>query len=289
MELAGLTAIVTGSSQGLGVAIARKLVNDGANVIITARSKDLLEDVRQSLLPLCAPEQTVTAIRCDVSNPEEVEALIEQTVSAASRLDIVVNNASIFGPMGSLVDSPWSEWVKTMEVNLLGTVYMCRTAIEHLKQAPRGKIVNFAGGGAAQPLPSLCAYATSKAAIIRFTEELAEELRQFHIDANVVAPGPLNTRFVDQAIAAGAERLGQPLYDTIMNIREGGGTPFEIGANLCAYLASPRSDGVTGKFISARHDDWETLHQRVPELDSTDIYTMRRIDPATIKKLLDSQ
>ena len=117
----------------------------------------------------------------------------------------------------------------------------------------------------------------------------AEELRQFHIDANVVAPGPLNTRFVDQAIAAGAERLGQPLYDTIMNIREGGGTPFEIGANLCAYLASPRSDGVTGKFISARHDDWETLHQRVPELDSTDIYTMRRIDPATIKKLLDSQ
>jgi NAD(P)-dependent dehydrogenase (short-subunit alcohol dehydrogenase family) len=283
MTLVESTALVTGASQGLGAVIARRFVVDGANVFLTARSGHLLEEVRQSLLPLCAEGQTVAAIPCDVSRTSDVECLIEELVSASARLDILVNNASIFGPMGSLEEVSWEEWVETLNVNLLGTVYACRVAIPHLKRSPRGKIINITGGGAARPLPSLCAYAASKAAVVRFTEELAEEMRPYHVDVNSIAPGPLNTRFVDQAIAAGPERLGQALYDEIIQIRESGGTPFEFGANLCAYLASRQSDGVTGKFISARYDEWASLHERIHELDSTEIYTMRRIDPGMVK------
>jgi 3-oxoacyl-[acyl-carrier protein] reductase len=283
MKLAGLSALVTGASQGLGVAIARQFVLDGANVVVTARSQDLLEDVRQALAALSVSGQKVVAIRCDVSKAPDVEAMVEEAVSATSRLDILVNNASIFGPMGSLEEVSWPEWVETLNVNLLGTVYTCRIAIPHLKRGPRGKIINVSGGGAARALPSLCAYAASKAAVVRFTEELAEEMRPHGVDVNSIAPGPLNTRFVDQAIAAGPKRLGQALYDEIMRIRETGGTPFDVAANLCAYLASRQSDGVTGKFISARYDDWSKFHERIPELNSTEIYTMRRIDPKTLK------
>jgi 3-oxoacyl-[acyl-carrier protein] reductase len=109
-------------------------------------------------------------------------------------------------------------------------------------------------------------------------------MRPCGIDVNSVAPGPLNTRFVDQAIAAGPERLGQALHEAIMDIRESGGTPFELGANVCAYLASRQSDGVTGKLISARYDDWAHLHEHISELNSTNTYTMRRIDPSTVKR-----
>src|SRR3546814_20459924 len=122
MKLSGLTAIITGASQGLGVAIARRFVGDGANVILAARSQDLLEKVRQSLLPLRGPAQIVEGVRCDVAQASEVDQLIDAAVAATSRLDILVTNASIFGPMGPLVEVPWSEWVETLNVNLLGTV-----------------------------------------------------------------------------------------------------------------------------------------------------------------------
>ncbi len=286
MKLKGLSALVTGASQGLGVTIARQFVVDGADVVMTARSEDMLEDVRRSLLPLCSPGQIVVATRCDVSKTQEVDALIKTAIAATSRLDILVNNASIFGPMGHLEDVSWSQWVETLNVNFLGTVYACRAAIPHLKRAPRGKIINISGGGAARPLPSLSAYAASKGAVVRFTEELAEEMRPYHVDVNSIAPGPLNTRFVDEAIAAGPERLGQALYDEILRIRLSGGTPFDLAANLCAYLASRQSDGVTGKLISARHDDWTKFHERIGELNATELYTMRRIDPSTVQRWL---
>ena len=283
-KLTGTCALITGASEGLGAVIAYRFVADGASVVISARTHETLETVRQSLLPMCVADQKVIALPCDVSRTNDVDALIRATVSKLSKLDIVVNNASIFGPMGGLENIPWQGLVDTLNVNLLGTVYTCRSAIPYLKKSPRGKIINISGGGAARALPSLCSYAVSKAAVIRFTEELAEELRPMHVDVNVIAPGPLNTRFVDQALAAGPEQLGPALYEEILKIRKTGGTPFNLGANLCAYLASRESDGVTGKLISARYDDWSTLHERVSELDSTNIYTMRRIDPSTVKK-----
>lgn len=284
MKLAGLTALITGASEGLGAVIAYRFVADGASVVLLARTRKALETVRESLLPMCVPGQTVLAIPCDVSKPHEVDEAIGTTVSILSHLDIVINNASVFGPIGSLAEIPWQGWIDTFNVNLHGTVYTCRAAIPFLKRAEHGKIINISGGGAAQALPSLCAYAASKAAVLRFTEELAEELRPFHINVNAVAPGPLNTRFVDHAISAGPERLGPKLYNEIMQLRKSGGTPFNLGANLCAYLASNSGNGITGKLISARYDDWATLLDQLSELDAPDLYTMRRIDPHTIRR-----
>lgn len=286
MILSGKTAIVTGASQGLGVEIAKSLLEKGANIILVARSVDLLNSVRDSLLPLCRNGQSIFPVGCDVSKTSEVDSLIEQTLNYFSNIDILINNASIFGPMGSLENVSWSAWTETINVNLLGSVYMCRMAIPHLKKSPRGKIINIAGGGAAKPYPSICAYATSKSAIIRFTEELAAEMRAYRIDVNAIAPGPLNTRFVDEAIKAGPEKLGNALYEQILLIRESGGTPFEIAANLCIYLASNTSDGVTGKLISARFDDWENLHKNIDNLNNTEIFTLRRIDPDTIERFM---
>jgi NAD(P)-dependent dehydrogenase (short-subunit alcohol dehydrogenase family) len=172
----------------------------------------------------------------------------------------------------------WDQWRQAVNINLFGTVLCCRAFLPMLERASRGKIVILSGGGATKPLPNLSAYATSKAAIARFGETLAEELRESNIDVNLVAPGALNTRLLEEVLEAGPDRVGAAFYEASMKQKESGGTPLERGAELCVYLASNASDGITGKLISAVWDPWERLDRWRDELRS-DIYTLRRITP----------
>ena len=110
-------------------------------------------------------------------------------------------------------------------------------------------------------------------------ETIAEELRDFNIDVNMVAPGALNTRLLDEVLVAGPEKVGKDFYNNSIKQKEQGGSPPEQGAALCVYLASEQSNGITGKLISAVWDPWETLHEKIAELENSDIYTLRRIVP----------
>ena len=119
----------------------------------------------------------------------------------------MINNAGVVGPSGAIDAIDWEEWVRAIQVNLLGSVLMSRAVLPHFKTLGRGKIIQLSGGGATNPLPGLSAYATSKAAVIRFVETLAEETRANHIDVNAIAPGALNTRMLDEFLAAGPARI----------------------------------------------------------------------------------
>jgi 3-oxoacyl-[acyl-carrier protein] reductase len=128
-------------------------------------------------------------------------------------------------------------------------------------------------------LPRLSAYAASKAAVVRFTETLAAELSDSRIDVNSVAPGALNTRLLDEVLAAGPEKVGTDFYQRARRQKEEGGAPLEKGAELCAFLLSSESDGITGRLLSAVWDPWETLATKHVELRGSDVYTLRRIVP----------
>ena len=134
------------------------------------------------------------------------------------------------------------------------------------------------GGGATNPLPNISSYAASKAAVVRLAETLAEELRPFHVDVNAIAPGALKTRFVDQVLEAGPEKVGAEFFAKNKKWAEEGAVPLELGANLAVYLATAESNGITGKLISAQWDPWEKLHEFKGDL-AGDIYTLRRIVP----------
>ena len=196
-----------------------------------------------------------------------------------SALCTFVNNAGIYGPKGPSEEVGWDEWRRCIEINLYGTFLPCRHAINRFKKSGYGKIINLSGGGATNPLPNISAYAAAKAAVVRLTETLAEELRAFHVDVNAVAPGALNTRLLDEVLQAGPEKVGVDFHARALKQSKEGGVPLELGAALCVYLASAESDGVTGKLLSAKWDPWATLHTRRDELDSSDIYTLRRIVP----------
>lgn len=278
MKLSSLNALITGSSQGLGKAIAEQFVREGANVVLCARTeKDLL--ATRDELARSAPQQKVLAKTCDVANETQVNDLVGFALRELGSLQILVNNAGVYGPMGPTESVDLAEWRRAIDINLFGVLLPCRALIPHFKQAGRGKIVILSGGGATNPLPNISSYAASKAAVVRLMETLAEELRPFHVDVNAIAPGALATRLVDEVLAAGPEKVGPAFFEKNKKWKQEGATPLDLGARLAVYLASAASDGITGKLLSAQWDPWAKLHEHIEELARSDIYCLRRIVP----------
>lgn len=278
MSLAGRTALITGASQGLGAAIAAHFLAEGANVALCSRNPADLEEQRKRLAAAYGDDR-VWAKRADISSNSDVDDLFDEAQSRFGRLDILVNNAGVYGPMGSIDAVDWDEWVQAIAINLTGTVYCARKAVTIFKPQRYGKIVILSGGGATSPLPGISAYAASKAAIVRFTETLALEMRQWNIDVNAIAPGALMTRLTDQLIAAGPERVGAAFHARMVKLKQEGGTPLALGAAMCGYLASAESDGLTGRLLAAQWDPWPFSEEHRREIADSDIYTLRRIVP----------
>jgi len=279
MMLQGRSAIITGANQGLGQALAHRFVTAGASVLLVARGAERLRQVEEELKPLAGPDQVVASLAADVSKPESCQAIVDRAWEVLPSLTILVNNAGIYGPMGPVEDNDWNAWAEAVQVNLFGTVLMCRAVVPHLRGQNYGKIINLSGGGATAPLPRMSAYAASKAAVVRFTETLAEEVRDAHIDVNAIAPGALNTRLLDQVLAAGPEAVGRAFYEKSLKQRDDGGVPPEKGAALAAFLASAHGDGITGRLLSAVWDKWDALSDKREQLAKSDVYTLRRIVP----------
>lgn len=273
------TAIITGANQGLGFEIARKYIEAGASVTICARNEVLLNQAKQQLQSILRPGQEILTQSADVSKIDDVKSVVAATVEKFDHIDILVNNAGVYGPKGAIEDVDWQEWVRAIEINLYGSVLMCRAVLPYFKAQGRGKIVQLSGGGATNPLPLISAYAVSKAAIVRFVETLAEEVRENRIDVNAIAPGALNTRMLDEVLEAGPQKVGQAFYDRSLKQKQTGGAPLDKGAQLAVFLGSSLSDGITGKLISAVWDPWASFPEHLDELSKTDIYTLRRIVP----------
>ncbi len=280
VPLVGRSAVVTGANQGLGRTIAEHLVRAGASVLITARGADLLKQTATELKALAVlPSQQVLARVADVSKEADCNATAIQAFAELDNPCVLVNNAGVYGPFGLIEDNDWGEWVRAIEINLFGTILMCRAFLPHMRAANYGKIVNLSGGGATAPLPRISSYAASKAAVVRFTETLAEETRGTGIDVNAIAPGALNTRLMDDLIAAGPEKVGAAFFEKMTKTRDSGGTPLDKGAELSVFLASAASDGISGRLLSAVWDDWANLPAQRDQLAGGDIYTLRRITP----------
>src|SRR6185436_19016625 len=211
MKLKGRNAIITGASQGLGKAIAEHFIREGANVVICARSKPDLAATHAELVKK-ARRRKIFAHLCDVSSEAQVNDVVEFALRELGSVDVLVANAGVYGPMGPTESVDLQEWRQALDINLFGVLLPARALIPHFKKAGYGKIVVLSGGGATNPLPNISCYAASKAAAVRLMETLAEELRDFHVDVNAVAPGALKTRLVEQVLAAGPKKVGAAFF-----------------------------------------------------------------------------
>jgi 3-oxoacyl-[acyl-carrier protein] reductase len=276
-------AIVTGGGRGIGQAIALALAKEGADVVVVSRTP---AEIEATVAEIRAQKRRALAITADVSNPQDVTAMVEQVIREFGTVHILVNNAGIQGPIGPLVENDANAWIRTVMINLIGTFLCCRAVLPRMIQQRRGKIINLSGGGATGPRPNFSAYAASKAAVVRLTETLAEEVKPYNIQVNAIAPGPAATRMQDEVIAAG-DIAGEQALAEARRVLERGGTPLELAAALAVFLASDASDGLTGKLIAAPYDDWQSWDAaRIAELMSAPWFTLRRMDPFTLRPFM---
>ena len=271
--------MITGSNRGYGERIARAYLAEGASLLLCARDRGLLEKTRAELDAAKRPGQKVVAQPADVTREKDLDALVKRALSEFPQVDILVNCAGVAGPRGPAGLDHWKDWKDAIAINLNGTVYACLAFLPHMKSRRYGKIVNISGGGATKPLPHLSSYAASKAAVVRFSETLALEVKAFGIDVNCVAPGVLNTRIMDHFLEVEAETIGPSYIEEAGRQRANGEPAFAKATGLCVFLASAESDGITGRLISAAWDPWPELPARREELAKSDIYTIRRIVP----------
>jgi NAD(P)-dependent dehydrogenase (short-subunit alcohol dehydrogenase family) len=276
-SLSRKVAIITGASQGLGLEIARKYAGCGASLVICAREAKLLESAKRDISRNMSKEQSILAVPADVSKRDDIDKLVAATLAKFDRIDILVNNAGIYGAMGPIDKVDWYEWYRAIEINLFGSIFMCRAVLPVMKIQRKGKIIQLSGGGATNPMPNVSAYAVSKAGIVRFAETLAEEVREFGIEVNAIAPGALNTRMLEDVLSAGPEKVGRSFFEKSLAQKESGGAGMAQGSDLAAFLASDESDGISGKLISATWDLWREWPNHLEDLQGSDAYTLRRI------------
>jgi NAD(P)-dependent dehydrogenase (short-subunit alcohol dehydrogenase family) len=277
-QLEGKGIVITGGSQGLGKAIARACITEGADVLICARNEQLLDMAAAELASAASSGQHVLAHALDVSQPDAVREAVARAERELRGFCGLVNNAAIQGPIGLVEDNDWQAWQQTIQINLFGPVLLSRAVLPVFRRQGRGKIVNLSGGGATAPRPHLSAYAAAKAAIVRLTETFAAETKDCGIDINAIAPGSMNTRMLEEMLAAGPEKVGEEYRKAVAQSETGGESP-ERAAALCVFLLSDASNGISGKLLSAVWDPWPNLSQHQQELQQSDVYTLRRIVP----------
>ncbi|HEY8694440.1 MAG TPA: SDR family oxidoreductase [Chloroflexota bacterium] len=280
VRLAGKATLVTGGSRGLGLAVAERFRVEGAHVAICGRSETALREAGETLRAArLDASQHVLAEVADVAECADAERFVAAALERFGRIDVAVCNAGVQGPIGLLEETDWEAWARAVRVNLFGTVLTCRFVVPIMRRQGAGKIVALSGGGATAPRPRFSAYAASKAAVVRFVETLAAELDGSGIEVNAVAPGALNTRMLDDMLAAGPEAAGAEAYAGALKQHEDGGSPLDVAADLITFLASDQSDGITGRLIAARWDDWRRLADIRDRLAGSDVFTLRRIVP----------
>lgn len=239
LPLAGKTAIVTGASRGIGLAIAARLAADGAKVCITARTEDALQEAAATL-----PEGQVMAVAGKADDPEHRAAVMDRVAAEWGRLDILVNNAGINPIYGKLIEVDLAAARKIMEVNIVSTLAWSQAAYHHAELGFRqhgGSIVNLSSVTGYIPSPGIGMYGVTKAAVCHLTTTLAAELGP-EVRVNAVAPAVVKTDFA-KALYEGREQDVAAAYP-LKRL----GTPADI-AGAVAYLVSPDASWVSGQTL----------------------------------------
>jgi 3-oxoacyl-[acyl-carrier protein] reductase len=237
IDLKGKVALVTGAGRGIGKEIALNLARAGADVIVT----DVADTVFETAKEIESLKVTALAIKCDVSNLEEVQKTQKQAIEKFKKIDILINNAGIY-PQKAFLEMTPADWCTVMRVNLFGTFYFTRTFVSGMVEQKYGKIVNLSSiSGPVVAFPNLVHYSSTKAAIAGFTKALALEMAPYGINVNAVAPG---------AIDVGGMQADEAMLAQVVRAIPLGriGKPSDI-ANLVAFLVSDEANFITGQTI----------------------------------------
>jgi 3-oxoacyl-[acyl-carrier protein] reductase len=248
----GKVAIITGSTAGIGLAIAKKLAQEGASVVINGRTTEKLKQAEAEIKSFGGK---VLGIQADVSGEEEIKRIVSETVAYFGGIDILVNNAATVGVGYTVENMPTEVWDEVMNVNLRAVFLFCKAVIPHLKQSGGGRIINIGGLSSKNPLPFAAADACAKAGILALTRVLAAEVGFFNITVNTVIPGfqpetevgkIFNERLAEAFKISPEESIAVTKSRTLLKRFE---TLDELAATV-AFLCSEEGAGFTGQNLN---------------------------------------
>ncbi|XP_076449875.1 dehydrogenase/reductase SDR family member 4-like [Babylonia areolata] len=240
-KLAGKVAIVTASTEGIGLAIARRLCQDGAKVMISSRKQ---KNVDGAVTQLRNESLDVAGVVCHVANKEHRARLIEETVSKFGGIDILVSNAAANPYFGTLLDTPEAAWDKIFDTNVKATFFLCKDVVPYLEKRGGGSIVLVSSRAGFVPETTIGAYSISKTALLGLTKALAPELASSNIRVNCLAPGLIKTKF-SKALWESDSTL-EEIHRGIPMHRAG--VPEEC-AGVVSFMVSEDSSYMTGETI----------------------------------------
>ena len=248
-----MNLVLTGSSSGIGKFLADSLAAKGHSVCRIARSP-----------------QDGFSFACDVSDWAAMQNCAKKISQRWNQIDGLICCAAVQEPIGPTMEIDPAAWRSTLAVNLDGTFFSIRAFYSLLRRSqPRAKIICFSGGGSTSPRPNFAAYGVSKTGVVRLVETLAGEWQDQPVDINAVAPGAIFTRLTEQILTRGAAAAGQKEFDQAAKLPRENAGQLEKVLGLIEFLLSSRSDGISGRLISAQWDPWDRLDQLKAEFRTT--------------------
>ncbi len=260
--------MITGAGRGIGKRLAIGFARAGFRVGLLGRSQGELDVTK---LEIEDAGGVAVRLRADVCQYDQIVAAVDKMNSLWGGVHALVANAAVQGPIGPFAETRPKDWQEVLDTNILGTMNCCRAVLPQMMQRRGGKIVVISGTGAATPRANFSLYAASKAAVVRFVESVAEEVRDQNVQINAMFPGQTYTSMTDEILTAGV-RAGSAEIEQSEQVRLTGGILPEKQTQLALFLTSERSNHVTGKLIYVQ-DDWKKLEQ---ENGRPEAFTLRR-------------
>jgi 3-oxoacyl-[acyl-carrier protein] reductase len=267
--------LITGASKGLGYYLACEYWASGYNIFITSSNSIDLKKIAKSFPS--KKNQSLFFFPCDLSKKKSIDQLITVVKQKMPRIDVLINNAAIQGPIGKVWENNITNWHKTIKINLIAPVYLCQKIIPWMATHKNGSIINISGGGSTSKRPNFSAYSCSKTALVRFTENISEEIKSLGIKINCIAPGAMPTQMLKDIVLNGPLKSGIAEFNSAKKILLKKNNSMKNTFNLCLFLSSSKSKDITGKIISSNWDKWKNWPKHIDHLSSSDLYTLRRI------------
>jgi 3-oxoacyl-[acyl-carrier protein] reductase len=264
------SVLITGAGRGIGKRLAMGFAQAGARVGLLARSQAELDLAK---LEIEQAGGNALRIRVDVRDLEQMRAAVERVRVVFGGLDVLIHAAGVQGPIGPLLTTDPKAWSESIEINLMGTANACRAVLPSMIEKRSGKIILLGGGGSGYTRPNFTAYAAAKTAIVRLVECLADEVRDHNVQVNCLAPGASYSHMTDEVLHAGEARAGHKEIEDAEKVRVTGGIAPEKQVLLALFLASDRSNHISGRLIHV-NDDWKRFEQ---ENIKPELYTLRRV------------
>jgi short-subunit dehydrogenase len=266
-------ALVSGATGFVGLKVSEHLASQGKNLILSGRDENQLQVLVKDLSKRFS-NQTICAFVCNLALPASWQ-LASEALQEIS-VDQYINCSGLQGELGPSSKINYEDMMEVFNVNLFSSIYFTNFLVDKLKTNEKLSIIHFSGGGSTGPRPLFMSYSLAKTSLLRFVENFAAENSNNNIKINAIAPGVVPSKMHAEVLSNDSLRDTKDYFVALNSLSSGNYNPARL-LSLCDFLLTERSDGITGKLISAEWDNWKEWPSHLYEINNLDIYTLRRI------------